>query len=159
MNNYLNCARRLMALLGAAAVACMLAVPASAADADPLAAYYDNTLVCQNQVTKAKCRLWLNRTGKFYVFYDLGSQPKKPDINGPFQINGREGTYTLRKDGAKYKLCLWPAAPRIYINAEQQREVFTDAGCNDFTPHKLNDSWTDKDLVGRDVKFWLMEGR
>lgn len=159
MKTIVNCASRMLVALSAAGVLLLSFNTVSAADADPLAAYYDNTLVCQNQVTKAKCRLWLNRDGKYFAFYDLGSQSKMPDINGPFQINGREGTYTLRKEDGKSKLCLWIAAPRIKINAEQQREVFSEAGCNDFTAHKLGDTWTEKDLMGRDVKFWLMAGR
>lgn len=126
---------------------------------DPVANYYDNTLTCQNQVTKAVCRVWLNRDGRYYVFYNLGAQPKMPDINGPFQINGRTGTYTIRNDDGQTRLCLWVEAPRIKINAEQQREMYSEATCYPFTPHKVGDKWSEKDLLGRDLTLWLTEGR
>ena len=66
--------KNLSALLGA----CLLPLlsQAAAPAADPLAAYYDNTLACQNQVSKAVCRVWLNRDGHYYAFYDLGVQAK-----------------------------------------------------------------------------------
>lgn len=161
MKNYLNiAARSVIAATAALLVLGFAYTRAWAAEAaDPLAGYYDNTLVCQNQTTKAKCWLWLNRDGRYFAFYDVGPQAKAPDINGPFKINGREGTYTLRKDDGKYKLCLWIAAPRPKITAELQQEIFSEAACYAFTPHKAGDTWTSKDIGGRDYKFWLMEGR
>jgi len=131
----------------------------SAATADPLANYYTSTLICEDQTTKAQCRLWLNPDGKYFAFYNLGPQSKVPDINGPFQVEGREGTYTLRDDGGVYQLCLWVAAPRIRIGAEVAGEMYSEAACYPFAPHKAGDAWNDKDLVGRDTKFWLMKGR
>jgi hypothetical protein len=141
--------------------ACLLPLCAlsAAPAADPLANYYDNTLACQNQVSKGVCRVWLNRDGHYFVFYDLGAQAKPPDINGPFRIEGREGTYTLREEAGSYQLCLWVAAPRIRIGAEQQRELYSEATCYAFTPHKVGDSWSENDLAGRSNKLWLLAGR
>ena len=46
----------------------------------------------------------MNRDGHYYAFYDLGPQAKQPDIDGPFRIEGREGTYTLRTEAGSYAL-------------------------------------------------------
>jgi len=121
--------KNLSALLGA----CLLPLlsQAAAPAADPLAAYYDNTLACQNQVSKAVCRVWLNRDGHYYAFYDLGVQAKQPDIDGP----------------------------RIRIGAEKQRELYSEATCYGFTPHKVGESWSENDLAGRSNKLWLLAGR
>jgi hypothetical protein len=145
----------------AIAVACLLPLlsPAAAPPTDPLAAYYENTLACQNQESKAVCRVWLNRDGHYYAFYALGPQAKPPDIDGPFRIEGREGTYTLRAEAGAYQLCLWVAAPRIRIGAEKQRELYSEATCYAFTPHKVGDSWSENDLSGRSNKLWLLAGR
>ncbi|MFT3906956.1 MAG: hypothetical protein QM718_11670 [Steroidobacteraceae bacterium] len=131
----------------------------SAAPLDPLAELYGNTLVCQNQVTKAKCRLWVNPDGKYFAFFDNGSQPNPPDINGPFQIEGREGTYTVRNDTGANQLCLWIAAPRIKLLAEANKEMYSESACYALGAHKVGESWVEKDASGRDVKFWLMAGR
>lgn len=149
----------LMLSLAAGAVA-VAADKKTPAPADPLANYYDNTLSCRNEVTKAICRVWLNRDGKYFVFYNLGAQPKAPDINGPFQINGRAGTYTVRTGASgQVKLCLWVEAPRIKILAEQKQEMYSQATCYPFTPHKVGDKWTEQDLQGRELTMWLTEGR
>jgi hypothetical protein len=132
---------------------------AVAATTDPLVNYYTNTLTCRNEVTKAICRVWLNRDGQYFAFYNLGAQAKAPDINGPFQINGRTGTWTVRPDGNGVKLCLWVAAPRTKILAEQRQEMYSEATCYPFTPHKVGDKWTEKDLQGRELTLWLTEGR
>ena len=71
-------------LLGLALVAPSLG--ALAADADPLAAYYDNTLVWQNQATKAVGRMWLNRDGRYYSFYDVGVQSVPPGAEGALVV-------------------------------------------------------------------------
>jgi hypothetical protein len=147
----------LFALLGVCLMP--LLAPAAAPPADPLAAYYDNTLACQDQASKAVCRVWLNRDGHYYAFYDLGPQAKQPDIDGPFRIEGREGTYTLRSEAGSYQLCLWVAAPRIRIGAEKQREIYSEATCYAFTPHKLGESWNESDSSGRSIKLWLLAGR
>ena len=137
----------------------LTSISTSANAADPLANYYGNTLFCQNQETQAKCWLWLEPDGNYYAFYYLGRPDSAPAINGPFTVNGRDGTYTLRGDKENYELCLWPAAPRIKINAEQQQEIFAGDGCYPFEIKKVGSKWDGADLVGRQVRFWLMEGR
>jgi hypothetical protein len=131
----------------------------AAPPADPLANYYDNTLACQNQVSKGVCRVWLNRDGHYFAFYDLGKQETPPGIDGPFRIEGREGTYTVRSEGGSYQLCLWVMAPRIRIGAEKQRELYSETTCYPFTPHKVGESWSEDDLAGRSNKLWLLPGR
>jgi hypothetical protein len=126
----------LFALLGVCLMP--LLAPAAAPPADPLAAYYDNTLACQDQASKAVCRVWLNRDGHYYAFYDLGPQAKQ---------------------AGSYQLCLWVAAPRIRIGAEKQREIYSEATCYAFTPHKLGESWNESDSSGRSIKLWLLAGR
>lgn len=149
------------------ALALIASLGAAAADksgkspqpADPLADYYANTLVCQNQVTKAVCRLWVNPDGHYFAFFDNGSQPNPPGIEGPFQIEGREGTYTVRNDDGSTQLCLWVAAPRIRLLAESQQQMYSESACYPLAAHKAGESWLAKDASGRDVKFWLMAGR
>jgi len=136
-----------------------LYIPTTTHAVEPLADYYNSTLFCQNQQTQAKCWLWLNADGNYFAFYDVGPQEQMPDTNGPFRINGRDGTYTLREAEGGYQLCLWPAAPRIKITAESQREIYSEGSCYPFNIHKPGDEWSGQDLVGRDYKFWLMEGR
>jgi hypothetical protein len=137
----------------------LVALPARAAD-ETLAAYFDNTLVWQNQVSKSTGRLWLNRDGKYYAFYDMGEQSVPPNANGPFRVQGREGTYTLRGSAAPYQLCLWPAAPRIAIGADRANEVYAGGRCYDFTPHAVGDNWSESaDPTNRTYRFWLRAGR
>jgi hypothetical protein len=146
--------------LGFCAIALWLgAIPARAAD-DALASYFDNTLVWQNQVSKFTGRLWLNRDGKYYAFYDMGEQSVPPDTNGPFRVQGREGTYTLRGSAAPYQLCLWPAAPRIVIGADKANEVYASGRCYEFTPHAAGEQWNESaDPTQRSYRFWLRAGR
>jgi hypothetical protein len=150
-------ALNLIALVGVSLMPIL--APAAAPPADPLAAYYENTLACQDQVSKAVCRVWLNRDGHYYAFYDLGPQERPPGIDGPFRIEGREGTYTLRTEAGSYQLCLWVAAPRIRIGAEKQRELYSEASCYAFMPHKVGESWNESDSSGRSIKLWLLAGR
>lgn len=127
---------------------------------DPLANYYDNTLIWQNPATHAIGRLWLERDGHYFAFYNVGAQSQPATPDGPFQVQGREGTYTLRTAGSGWRLCLWPAAPRIRIGAEGQRELYAGADCYLFSPHAVGDSWTESaDSAGRDYRFWLARGR
>jgi hypothetical protein len=137
-----------------------IAIPALAADADPLANYYDNTLVWQNQATRAIGRIWLNRDGRYFAFYNVGPQSTPPGTNGPFQVQGREGSYTLRKSAAPYQLCLWPAAPRMRIGAEVARELHAEGACYRFTPREVGAEWNETaDPLNRPYKFWLVMGR
>jgi len=135
-----------------------LALPLLAAE--PLSEYYDNTLVWQNQSTRAVGRMWLNRDGHYFAFYNMGPQAKVPDTNGPFQVQGRQGSYTLREQDGHYSLCLWPAAPRMRIGAEVQHELFSEGACYSFVPHKSGELWMeDNDPGSRSYKMWLVKGR
>lgn len=145
-------------LAGGAAIA--LSVTLAAAEMEPLGSYYDNTLIWQNQTTKAIGRIWLNRDGKYYAFYDMGVQPVPPTANGPYRVQGREGTWTLRNGSAPYQLCLWPRAPRINIGAAVQKELYAEGACYSFTPHAVGETWTENgDTTGRPYKFWFVKGR
>ena len=138
----------------------LAALPAVAADPDPLASYYENTLIWQNQATKAIGRLWLERDGRYFAFYNVGPQSTPPGANGPFQVQGREGTYTLRNGAAPYQLCLWPAAPRVRIGAEAARELHAEGACYRFTPRDVGAMWDETaDPLNRPYRFWLVKGR
>jgi len=133
---------------------------ASAADSDVLSRYFANTLIWQNQNTHAIGRLWLNADGHYFAFYNLGPQAQMPDANGPFQVQGREGTYTLRHEDAGYQLCLWPAAPRIAIGAQRQGELYAGADCYAFTPHEVGEEWHATLAAGAaSYRFWFVSGR
>jgi hypothetical protein len=152
--------RPLAAAIIAALTLLAVSAAARALDGGVLADYYDNTLIWQNQVTHAVGRIWLNRDGQYYVFYNMGPQARPPDINGPFQVQGRVGAYTLREDGGVYQLCLWPAAPRTRIGAEVQHELFAEGACYRFNLHHPGDVWHESnDTEGRDYKLWLVRGR
>ena len=137
-----------------------LAASLRAADGGTLGDYYDNTLIWQNQISRAVGRLWLNRDGRYYAFYNLGSQSRPPDVNGPFQVEGRIGTYTVREDAGQSLLCLWPAAPRTRLGAEIQHELFAENRCYRLPLHRVGDSWTQlDDTDGRAYKYWFVPGR
>ena len=151
-----------VAVLGLAAAAALLPARAQmpGVTRDVLTEYYDNTLIWQDLTTRAVGRLWLDGDGHFFVFYNMGPQPRPPDISGPFQVEGRWGTYTLRHGNGAYQLCLWPAAPRTRIDAEVQHEVFAQSACYPFAAHKPGDVWAQTaDTLGRPYRFWLVSGR
>jgi hypothetical protein len=134
--------------------------PLLAGDLAPLQQYFENTLIWKNQATGATGRIWLNPDGRYFAFYNLGPQPKPPDVHGPFQIEGRLGTFTLRSEGSSSLLCLWPASPRLELGAQLQHEVYSEAMCYEFVPHAIGDSWDeDADPLHRPYKFWLVKGR
>jgi hypothetical protein len=140
--------------------AAMLLLTAVAVAADFPSEYYDATLIWQNQETKAVGRLWLNPGGKYFAFYNLGPQARPPDITGPFQVQGREGSYTLRTSDGGLQLCLWVAAPRQEIGAEQRHELFSEARCYALSPHHVGEVWSETAASdGRSYKFWLVKGR
>jgi len=133
---------------------------APSTDPDPLANYYRNTLIWQNQTTHAIGRLWLNPDGRYFAFFNMGPQAKMPDTHGPFQVQGREGSYTLRAAGAQYRLCLWPQAPRITLGAQVQGELYAGADCYPLAPHPVGDLWSEStDPAGPVYKFWFVRGR
>jgi hypothetical protein len=152
----------LVPTLAAAVLGAVAAAPTLAADEDVLGAYFGNTYIWKNQVSNATGRMWLNADGKYFVFFNMGTQAKMPDDhgNGPWQVQGREGTYTLRRGADGMQLCLWPATRRVDIGAAQSGEIYAESKCYDFTPQQVGASWTAKgDAKGRDYKFWLVKGR
>ncbi|MGC3979970.1 MAG: hypothetical protein QM808_01780 [Steroidobacteraceae bacterium] len=149
----------LMALLSVFVTTAM--APARAADTNPLADYQHNVLACLNTVTKATCYIWIGNVWKegdngYMVMWDRGVQTELPTVGGNFRVEGREGSYTY-KDG---KICLTPKAnPQKKYKAEAQGEIYSGAGCYELPVHKVGDQWTQKDAQGREVKFWLLQGR
>ena len=132
---------------------------AIAADYTPLQLFFDNTLICQDHDTKAVCHVWFNRDGSYYVFYDLGPQPKPALIDGPFQFEGREGTYLLKVQAAGVELCLRPAIPVVSLAAERTHEFLSEAECYPLALHNVAARWQQADRRGREYTFWLMAGR
>jgi hypothetical protein len=134
--------------------------PLLAGETSALHDYVSNTLIWQNQATRATGRIWLNPDGRYYAFYNLGPQPKAPDVHGPFQVEGRLGTFTLRNETAGSLLCLWPASPRLELKAQQQHELYSESKCYSFAPHTVGDIWEESaDPLNRAYKFWLVKGR
>jgi hypothetical protein len=134
--------------------------PLLAGETSALHEYFDNTLIWQNRASGAIGRIWLNPDGRYYAFYNLGPQPKAPDVHGPFQIEGRSGTFTMRNMPAGSLLCLWPSSPRAELKAQQQRELYSEAMCYTFVLHSVGDVWDDSaDPLHRAYRFWLVKGR
>jgi hypothetical protein len=138
---------------------CWAAGTAPPVDNSPLASYFDNSLVCEDQSTRATCRLWLYRDGSYRAFFAVAAPPAAPDIHGPFRINGREGTYTLREDGSRHQLCLFAGAPRVLLSAERQQVLFAESRCYPVEAHRVGDRWTQADALGHRYRLWLLEGR
>jgi hypothetical protein len=150
----------LLAACAALAVLTVGVTPvAIAADFTPLQSFFDNTLICQDHDTKAVCHVWLNSDGSYYVFYDLGPQPKPALINGPFQFEGREGTYLLKAQAAGVEVCLRPSAPVVALAAQRAHEFLSEAQCYPLALHNVGARWQQADRRGREYTFWLMAGR
>jgi hypothetical protein len=132
---------------------------AIAADFTPLQSFFDNTLICEDHDTKAVCHAWFNSDGRYYVFYDLGPQPKPASIDGPFQFEGREGRYSLKLKGAGVEVCLRPAAPVVALAAQRAHEFLSDATCYPLALHNVGTRWQQADRRGREYTFWLLAGR
>ena len=143
-------------IAGALAALSVGTVPA-ATPSDALASYYENSLVCQNQKTHAVCHLWLNPDGTYYAFYDLGPQPKPAQIDGPFEIEGREGRYRVVARQGALEVCLQPQPP-VSLAAESAHELFSEAACYAVAPHKVGDKW-EISWQGAQYTLWLLEGR
>ena len=122
-----------------------------------LAGYYGNSLVCRNEKTRAICHVWLDADGRYYAFYDLGAQGRPAGIHGPFEIEGREGRYTLRGRSGTFQVCLHPNPP-MKIGAEQARELFSRAACYPLAIHRVGDEW-EIGWHGQRYTLWLLAGR
>jgi hypothetical protein len=132
---------------------------AIAADFTPLQSFFDNTLICQDRDTKAVCHVWFNSDGSYYVFYDLGLQPKPALVDGPFQFEGREGTYLLKEQAGGVEVCLRPAIPVVALAAQHAHEFLSEAECYPLALHNVGARWQQADRRGREYTFWLMAGR
>jgi hypothetical protein len=146
-------------ILGAFAALAAVTPEAIAADFTPLQSFFENTLICQDHDTKAVCHAWFNSDGSYYVFYDLGPQSKPAAIDGPFQFEGREGTYTLKLQGAGVEVCLRPATPVVALAAQHAQEFLSDAQCYPLALHNVGARWQQADSRGREYTFWLLAGR
>ena len=143
-------------IAGALAALSVGTVPA-ATSADALASYYENSLVCQNQKTHAVCHLWLNPDGTYYAFYDLGPQSKPAQIDGPFEIEGREGHYRVVPRPGVLEVCLQPR-PSVRLAAQSAHELFSEAACYAVAPHEVGDKWVTR-WRGARYTLWLLKGR
>jgi hypothetical protein len=135
--------------------------PVFSADSLELAvqSYLGNTLVCHNPTSGVVCRLWLNADGRYFVFFNRGALEGPATLQGPFQIEMREGRYTVRSDSIVPQLCLWPAAPRIKLDVEAEREIFSAAECYALPQLTVGQTVPGRDAAGRVVQFWLLAGR
>jgi hypothetical protein len=124
---------------------------------DPLASYYGNSLVCQNQKTHAVCHVWLNPDGSYYSFYDLGPQPEPAQINGPFQVEGREGRYSVTARSGVLEVCMRPQPP-VLLAAQSAHELFSEAACYPIAHHDIGDKWVTH-WKGAQYTLWLLERR
>jgi hypothetical protein len=144
-------------------VACTVLVagttPVSAANPASLQYYFENTLVCQDHETKGVCHAWFNSDGGYYVFYDLGAQSKPASIEGPFQFEGREGTYSLHERTDGVEVCLQPSKPIVPLAAQSAHEFLSEAECYPLAVHTVGARWQQSDRRGRQYTFWLMAGR
>jgi len=139
---------------GLSAGACRAAVPGASA---VLTHYYGNSLVCRDEKTRAICHVWLDADGRYYAFYDLGARGKPAGIHGPFEIEGREGRYTLRGRSGAFEVCLQPQPP-MKIGAERAHELFSQAACYPLSRRRVGDQW---ELEWQGVRYtlWLLAGR
>jgi hypothetical protein len=124
---------------------------------DPLASYYGNSLVCQSEKTGAVCHIWFNPDGRYYAFYNLGPQSGPAQIDGPFQIEGREGQYKVEGKPGAFKVCLTPQ-PAVRLEAESAHELFSEEACYPVAPYEVGDKWATQ---WRDAQYtlWLLKGR
>lgn len=131
--------------------------PAASQPGDPLYVYYWNSIVCQNQKTKAVCHLWLNQDRTYLLTYDLGVQDKPLEVSGPYRLEAWEGTYTLKGR----EVCLQPEpSPRGKVFVSRERgELFAQPGCYAVGPHNIGDIWMQADRAGNAVKIWLLSNR
>jgi len=138
-------------------LAVVLAIPSAQAAPASLAPFFGNTIVAQDQDTKAVAHLWLDPGGKYTLVYDLGVQKIIPVVNGVFRIEGRDGRYSVKSDGT---VCFKPNTPpgKVY-GMDTQQEIFAGHDCVALGSHAAGDQWTSRDAKGRTVKLWLLQGR
>lgn len=128
---------------------------------DPLAAYYGNTLLCQNQSTRAVCHVWLNPDKSYFLMYDRGVQKEVPTTgkNGNYRIEGRRGTYELKGKPGAYEVCLKPnAVPDKKFAIEVAGEIYAGKACYVLPEHKVGESWMQTVAGDKQYKMWLVKG-
>jgi hypothetical protein len=137
-------------------------LPLGARAANPawLSAYFGNSVVCKALMGPASCHLWLNADGSYDIFYDRGMQSESPkDMHGPFEFEGRDGSYRLENAPTGYRLCLTPNKAAWGYAIEKTHELFAEASCYAIAPHQIGDAWLDIDAYGKHYKMWLLAGR
>ena len=125
----------------------------------PPSIYFENSLVCRNQTNGTSCQLWLNKDGTYQVMFNRGPQEAKPSANGPWQLEGRDGTYSMRERDGVSQVCLQPNSGSGSYEVERANEIFASAGCYPLELHSLGEKWDQKDGAGHTYTMWLVEGR
>jgi len=132
---------------------------ARAADAEALTPYFNNSVICRDDVTHAVCHLWLNPDHTFFLMYDRGVQPVPATPGGDFRVEGRDGNYRLEQTASSTELCLSPnKVPGKVFQIEKAGELYGGPGCYPFAPHQVGDKWVVQDARGRTVTEWLVSG-
>ncbi|MGC3980482.1 MAG: hypothetical protein QM808_04400 [Steroidobacteraceae bacterium] len=141
-----------------AAVGVLHAASSAAADS-PLTAYYGNTLLCQNQSSKAICHIWLNQDGSYFLMYDRGVQADVPTgAKGNYRIEGRRGTYELKGAAGAYQVCLQPnAVDGKQFAIETAGEIYAGKSCYVLPEKQVGDSWM-QSSGSQQYKMWLVKG-
>lgn len=160
MNNINFIARMLKAAVVSGVFALvLLSGTARAAEESPLTQYYGNTLLCQNQTSKAVCHLWLNEDGSYFLLYDRGVQPDVPVAGGNFRVEGRRGKYKLQGKAGAYQVCLTPDAVKAKtFKIEEAKEIYGGKACYALPEHKVGEKWTQAGDGGQQYKMWLVKG-
>ena len=145
-------------ILGALALAPFAIAGRAHAQSDAASPYFNNSLLCKSQSSGAVCDLWLDAGGKYMVFYDSGKKAYVKGVDGPFEYEGRQGTYTavVAPDGVR--LCLKPEADHPPRPRGNSPALFHDAGCVTLPSHPVGDLW-DYSYRGETYKIGLIAGR
>jgi hypothetical protein len=157
MNTHLN---RFIQLFTAAALVTLSLAAAQAGEANPLAAYFNATLLCKDQTSGVICHLWLDPDGRYFVYFDRGAQQVMPEAGGNFRLEGRHGHYQLRGRGPARQLCLKPdATPGKTFQVEQSGEQYAGKGCYSLELHQPGEHWSQSGASGKSYQMWLVDGR
>jgi len=123
--------------------------------------FFNNTIYYQNQKTLVSGALWLDPDGTYIVYFNRGGQKIMPQsAAGPFQFEGREGTYTTRIVGKDTEACLKPdtSTPFTYYT-EKDGEVFAGTDCYALPALAVGTREIKTLPDGKSYKFWLLAGR
>jgi hypothetical protein len=157
MNTHLN---RFIELFAAAALVILSLPAARASGLNPLASYFNATLLCKDQTSGVICHMWLDPDGRYFVYFDRGAQQVMPEAGGNFRLEGRHGNYRLSGRGATRKLCLKPdATPGKTFQVEQSGQQYAGKGCYSLELHQPGEHWVQRDAAGKSYQMWLVDGR